>query len=85
MQEEDAEQIDVPVPHVELAVPSGEYDTTSADVTAVVKPAGEASPPWFVMCNGLSESESELGESSDEESSDESRQHSRNSSSRKIC
>ena len=42
-----------------------------ASTTAVVKPVDEVRPLGFVMCGGTSESESDLGESSDEESSDE--------------
>ena len=37
--------VNVPVPHVEFAVSSGEADTSSADVTAVAKPAGESRFP----------------------------------------
>ena len=43
----------------------------SAGATAVVKSAGEAGPREFVMWSDMSESESELAESSDEESSHE--------------
>ena len=55
------------------AGPSGSraHGTTSAEVTAVVKSAGEAWPPGFAKYSATSDSESNIAESSDEESSDE--------------
>ena len=49
--------INVPVPHVELAVSSGEANTTSAEVTAVAKPAGEARPPGIAKHSASTEPE----------------------------
>ena len=64
----------------------------SAGATAVVESVGEARPREFVMCSGMSGSESELAEHSDEESSDETGPlwsiasgMSSNSNSRGVC